>query len=568
MFAKPGGSLHRSAVGSAVKTSSPVALHWAIPIAVFALLSITTIVTRWAPPLAGVFIAASSAIAVRYVLLKKRQEEAISRSEQQLRLLIEHTPAAVAMFDRDMRYILTSRRWLEDYGLVGESIVGRSHYEVFPEILRMPRWLDIHQRAQAGESFARREDSWMRASGGPEWNEWAIHPWFDVDGHIGGIVMFTEVITARKIAEAALRSSEEENRAAMEHAPIGKALLYPNGRFAKVNPALCKLLGYAPEELLANDIQSISHPDDLPRDLDLLGKVILGVIPSYEMEKRYFHRDGREIVAQLSVAGVRRRTGETEFLVVQIQDISERKAIEHMKNEFVSIVSHELRTPLTSIRGSLGLMIGLKDEALSSKVRRLADIAHDNCERLVLLVNDILDLDKITSGHMRFEMAEHSVRAVTERAIAGVEAFAHKHEAHIRLQADLADANITVDADRFIQVMTNLLSNAAKFSPKGSEITVVMSERWGRVRIAVQDRGPGIAPEFRERIFGRFAQADSSVTRQKGGTGLGLHITQKLVESMRGKIGFDTEVGKGTTFWVEFPFAEQSTGDAHAAFGT
>jgi PAS domain S-box-containing protein len=551
----------------AFKHSLLAAPRWVIPLATFALLSIGTAVTAWAPLPVGVFIAASSAITVRYILLRKHQEDAIARSEQQMRLLIEHTPAAVAMFDREMRYIMTSRRWLEDYGLVGQQIIGRCHYEIFPEIRRMPRWLSIHQRALSGESFARREDSWLRANGQPEWNEWAIHPWIDADGRVGGIVMFTEVITARKIAEAALRSSEEENRAAMEHAPIGKALVYPNGRFAKVNPALCRLLGYSPEELLANDIQSISHPDDLPRDLDLLGKVILGVIPSYDMEKRYFHRDGRVIVAQLSVAGVRRRTGETDFLVVQVQDISERKAIEHMKNEFISIVSHELRTPLTSIRGSLGLMTGLKDEPLSPKVRRLADIAHDNCERLVLLVNDILDLDKITSGHMRLDLQEESVRNVTDRAIAGVEAFAQKHEVTIRLCADIDDAKIMVDADRFIQVMTNLLSNAAKFSPKGSEIVVALTEQWGCVRVSVQDRGPGIAEEFRERIFGRFAQADSSATRHKGGTGLGLHITQKLVEQMRGKIGFATEMGKGTTFWVEFPVNEAAVEDA-PAFGT
>ena len=541
---------------------------WAIPLATFVLLALVSALTSWVTLPVGLLIASSSAITVRYVLLVKQQEEAAAQSEQQLRLLIEHTPAAVAMFDRDMRYIMTSRRWMEDYGLVGQSIIGRSHYEIFPEILRMPRWLDIHQRALAGESFARREDSWLRANGQPEWNEWAIHPWIDADGRVGGIVMFTEVITARKMSEAALRSSEEENRAAMHHAPIGKALVYPNGRFAKVNPALCRLLGYTPEELLANDMQSISHPEDLPRDLDLLGKVILGVIPSYEMEKRYFHRDGHEIVAQLSVAGVRRTTGETDFLVIQVQDISERKAIEHMKNEFVSIVSHELRTPLTSIRGSLGLMTGIKDDSLSPRVRRLVDIAHDNCERLVLLVNDILDLDKITSGHMRFDMKEESVRDVTERAIAGVEAFAQKHEVGIRLNAEIEDAKITVDAGRYIQVMTNLLSNAAKFSPKGSDITVELSERWGRVRVAVRDRGPGIAEEFRARIFGRFAQADSSATSNKGGTGLGLHITQQLVEKMHGKIGFETEVGKGSNFWVEFPINEEAAATRESAFGT
>jgi PAS domain S-box-containing protein len=479
------------------------------------------------------------------------QQQAIARSESQLRLLVENTPAAVSMFDADMRYIMVSERWLQDYRLEGRDIIGMSHYDVFPEIRKMPHWIDIHRRALRGERFDNREDCWTRADGTKEYNQWAIHPWVDANGKIGGIVMFTEVITARKLAEATLRTSEEMIRAAMDKAPIGKALVQPDGRFIKVNPALCQLLGYTEAELLANDFQSITHPDDLEADLDNLRQLLDGRLVSYQMEKRYFHRDGRLIWAQLSVSIVRKADG--DFLVAQIQDITERKAIERIKDEFVSVVSHELRTPLTSIRASLGLINGMRDVELPAPVRRLVDISAANCERLVMLVNDILDLDKIASGHMRLDLSDQSLATITQRAAQANEAYARKLDVRIVTEAIDPDIVVYVDAERFIQVLSNLLSNAAKFSPPRAEIEVGAERRGNSVRVYVRDHGDGIPEEFRGRIFGKFSQADSSASRAKGGTGLGLHITRQLVEQMHGTIGFVSEVGLGTTFWVEFP---------------
>jgi len=490
---------------------------------------------------------------VQDITQKKQQQLAIARSEAQLRLLVENTPAAVAMFDTDMRYILASQRWLQDYRLEGRDIIGMSHYDVFPEIRHMPHWVDIHRRALRGERFDAREDSWARADGSREYNQWSIHPWMDVTGKVGGIVMFTEVITARKVAEANLRTSEEMIRAAMDKAPIGKALVQPDGRFIKVNPALCQLLGYSEAELLANDFQSITHPEDLDADLDNLRALLDGRVVSYQMEKRYFHRDGRTISAQLSVSAVRRESGECNFLVAQIQDITERKAMDRIKDEFVSVVSHELRTPLTSIRASLGLISGMHDPELPAPVRRLVDISSANCERLVLLVNDILDLDKIASGHMRFELSDQALAAITQRAVQANEAYARKLDVRIVTEAINPDIVVYVDVDRYVQVLSNLLSNAAKFSPAMAEIEVGAEMRGNCVRVFVRDHGDGIPEDFRGRIFGKFSQADSSSSRQKGGTGLGLHISRQLVEHMNGTIGFVSRVGMGTTFWVEFP---------------
>ena len=170
---------------------------------------------------------------------------------------------------------------------------------------------------------------------------------------MGGIVLFTEVITARKLAEEALRTSEAMNRAAMDKAPIGKALVSPDGKFLKVNPALCQLLGLSEQQLLATDFQSITHPEDLALDLAHLRSLLEGRTVSYQMDKRYLHRDGRVVWVQLSVSLVRRADGEVDFLVSQLQDITGQKVIERTKDQFVSMVSHELRQPLTSIREAL-----------------------------------------------------------------------------------------------------------------------------------------------------------------------------------------------------------------------
>jgi len=353
--------------------------------------------------------------------------------------------------------------------------------------------------------------------------------------------------------QQALRTSEEMFRTAMDHAPIGKALVLPSGRFLKVNPALCRLLGYSEQELTANDFQSITHPDDLEHDLALLRRLLAGEMSSYEIEKRYYHKGGQLIWALLSVSLVRRESGEVDYLIAQIHDITERKEVERMKNEFISVVSHELRTPLTSIRGSLGLVLGVRAQELSDKVKSLIEIAYNNCERLVLLINDILDIDKIASGHMRFDFRNESLAAVTQQAVQANEAYARRFDVQIDLRPIDEHLLVRLDAARYIQVLSNLLSNAAKFSPTGGRIEVRAEVAGERVRISVEDHGSGIPEEFRARIFGKFSQADASTTRQKGGTGLGLHITKQLVERMDGRVGFETEVGKGTTFWVEFP---------------
>lgn len=384
----------------------------------------------------------------------------------------------------------------------------------------------------------------------------------------GTPICFTTImrdITERKEAEQSLKISEETFRSAIENASIGMALVSKEGRFTKVNQALCNLLGYSREELLSNNFQAITNPEDLAKDMDFVEKMLAGNIKTYQMEKRYYHKTGHIIWALLSVSMVYDSEGKPDYFVSQIQDITERKEVDRIKGEFISMVSHELRTPLTSIRGSLGLILGALSTDLPEKVKGLLNIANNNSERLILLINDILDMDKIAAGQMRFDMQEESLADITQQAVEANQAYAEKFKSSIVVKVIDKEIKVEVDAARYIQILSNLLSNAAKFSPEGKEIEISATQTGSNVRIAVKDYGNGIPEAFRSRIFGKFSQADSSSARGKGGTGLGLHITKSMVEHMGGVIGFDTETNKGTTFWVEFPITENDDDEADSS---
>ncbi len=233
--------------------------------------------------------------------------------------------------------------------------------------------------------------------------------------------------------------------------------------------------------------------------------------------------------------------------------LDEQRRMERLKNEFISIVSHELRTPLTSIHGALGLInTGLGGE-LQPRARQLVDVAYRNSQRLVRLVDDILDLQKIESGAMAFQLHPLEVRPLLEQSIEANQSYAGRLGVALALAGAPAGVRVYGDADRLMQVMTNLLSNAAKFSPPGESVRVAAQRLDGAIRVSVTDRGPGIPEEFKERIFQKFAQADSSTTRDKGGTGLGLSITKAIVERLGGTIDFETDPATGTTFRFDLP---------------
>ena len=238
-----------------------------------------------------------------------------------------------------------------------------------------------------------------------------------------------------------------------------------------------------------------------------------------------------------------------------MRSISERKEIDRIKSEFVSTVSHELRTPLTSIKGSLGLVESgaLKDP---EKVTQMIRLAASNTERLIILVNDLLDMEKLQSGQMEFHMEKVSLDVIVANSIETNKPYAEEHKVSFKLKETVPDAFVKGDSDRLAQVLANLLSNAAKFSPEGETVEVSLARSEGGFCVTVSDRGPGVPDEFRNQLFDRFTQADASDTRQKGGTGLGLNIARAIVENHGGVININTEVGAGSTFFFTIPVSE------------
>jgi len=233
--------------------------------------------------------------------------------------------------------------------------------------------------------------------------------------------------------------------------------------------------------------------------------------------------------------------------------LAERERLERLKNEFVSTVSHELRTPLTSIAGMLELLDAEVVGALPTDAKEMVNVAYNNSQRLIRLINDILDIEKIESGRMPFDLAPLPLAPLIEKAVAETQSFAQGFGVRVATQFRIEDAIALVDPDRFIQVLTNLISNATKFSPRAETVLVTLNRSGDRLRISVADRGPGIPEVFRSRMFEKFAQADGSDSRRLAGTGLGLAIVKEIVEHLDGTVDFDTELGGGTTFHINLP---------------
>ncbi|MCY0094634.1 ATP-binding protein [Hoeflea ulvae] len=237
-----------------------------------------------------------------------------------------------------------------------------------------------------------------------------------------------------------------------------------------------------------------------------------------------------------------------------VRDISERKRMEIMKDEFISTVNHELRTPLTSIQGSLGLLLALSGDKGDDKTRKLLKLSYDSCQRLSRLVNDILDMEKIAAGKLDYQLEVVEVCQLVADIVERQQSFSEKYGVDCVLRFDVAEAYVNLDQDRFDQALVNLLSNAAKFSEPGERVVVrVAMNPNSDVAVSVCDCGSGIPEAFRTKIFGKFAQADGSATRMKGGSGLGLNITKKIIEAFDGTVTFQSEEGVGSTFTFTLP---------------
>ncbi|MDK2122771.1 ATP-binding protein [Parachitinimonas caeni] len=383
-----------------------------------------------------------------------------------------------------------------------------------------------------------------------------------------------------------LRRQQAEGQATHNEQQLGASLALQNaildstaygfiatdsdGTIRSVNRRVETMLGYPPDELIGQQKLTLFHdPNEIAVHLDtreyspdgawalLTDKARKGQIA--ESEWTYLRKDGSRLPVMLSVTALQQGTGLVSGFLAIVNDLTERRRVEQMKREFVSTVSHELRTPLTSIRGSLGLLLGGMNNELSEQAVQLIGIAHKNSERLVRLINDILDIEKIESGKMKLEIRAEPVMTLVSQAISINRGFAQEYGIQYKVVESCDNVMAWLDADRFGQIMANLLSNAVKFSPTGQGVEVGVRRAGKRIRIMVRDYGPGIPAQFRSQLFQKFSQVDSSDTRQKGGSGLGLAISKALTEAMQGKLGYEDAEGGGSLFWLELPIADPVT---------
>lgn len=353
---------------------------------------------------------------------------------------------------------------------------------------------------------------------------------------------------------AELKSSEEKQRAIVDTVVDGIITIDEYGTVQSLNPAATDIFGYSPDEVLGKNVKMLmpaNYADEHDQYLENYRETNVAKIIGIGREVTGKRKNGETFPLDLAVSKMM-IDGQPMFAGI-VRDITERKRIEKMKNEFVSTVSHELRTPLTSIRGSLGLVMGGAAGEVPDAIKEMLKIAENNTQRLLLLINDILDTQKIESGSMSFRYARAEVMPLIEQVINDNSAYASQHFVKLKIINRVDDAYVYIDRDRIIQVLNNLLSNAAKFSPRGESIEVSVASHNGYIRLSVTDHGIGIPDDFKDKVFEKFTQSDSSDTRSKGGTGLGMSISKVIVEKHGGEINFVSKEGIGTTFYIELP---------------
>ncbi len=482
---------------------------------------------------------------------RKQAEQALSKSEATKNQILKAIPDLIIWMSADGTCLefINSDSVPKLYVKLEES--GKNSYRLLPPDLAQLRMNAIEQARNSGEVIVYEQQ--LQLSGSIRYEEVRV-----VSVSDDRILVIVRDISKRHRAEEALLNSEERFRSAFEGAAIGMALIGLDTRWLKVNPVLCEMLGYAEDHLLKMSVTAFVYPDDLDSLRQFVQQARLNERHTVQMQLRYYRSDRRLAWGRLSLSVVR-DLHQPLYYVVQIQDITQQQAIDRMKNEFISVVSHELRTPLTAIQGCLGLLeTGVYDQR-PDKAKRMLNLALMNSDRLVRLVNDILDLERLDSGRVELIKEKCDAQALMQRAVEGVSTIADQNGVLLSIQP--TQLKVWAAPDAIIQTLTNLLSNAIKFSAPNSVVSVSVYAQPDAVQFQVKDQGRGIPADKLETIFGRFQQVDVSDSRQKKGTGLGLSICQSIVQQHGGNIWAESILGHGSTFCFTLPNSSESRHD-------
>jgi PAS domain S-box-containing protein len=486
---------------------------------------------------------------------QREAERALLSSENRYREVVESSLGFVFTCTMEGRLTSLNAFTAETLGYRIENLSGRPVAELLDssggaEFQECLRTLQAHEEWQ-GNLPVRRSDGIYRRI--------AFHGRrMKLHGDLPFILIHGIDVTEQHEAEEALHLATRQRELILESVGDGIYGIDLEGRLTFINEAGARLLGYDPDELTGREFHQVihhSHTDGTPYSRST-SPIFTGMRRRESVRVRdevFWRRDGSKFQVEY-IANPLIEDGQLSGMVVAFQDVSERRRLEKMKDEFISTVSHELRTPLTSLRASLGLISSGSLDRRPEKQRQMIEMAIGNCDRLVRLVNDILDFEKMENGRMPLKRVP--VPAVDLLRRAADVAHGTANAAHIKFQVVAGNASVLADPERTLQVLNELVANAIRFSPPNTSIRLgTQPSSDGEVCFVIEDQGRGIAPEKLERIFDRFQQGDASDSRALGGTGLGLALCRSIIEQHGGRIWAESTPGKGSRFLFTLPAA-------------
>ncbi len=471
----------------------------------------------------------------------------VSKSTATNRSLIAHEIEAlnahsiVSLVSADGTILEVNKLFAETFGYSENELVGQPVTVIYSNS-EWQNYEAIHSAMTSGTCWTG-EQRLKHKNGSNVWTRTTSYPLYDTDGnHLKSISIRTDVTSSKLV------DSERDMHAAL-HMFQDEMLMFTTDtlRYTYMNRAAMERWGWSESEYMGKTLAS-TIPDFDSRAFLKMAQPLLDGDVSEIVYISHFSEDPYEITLQLTYAA----DGTPRFVSIE-RNIAERLALEKAKDEFTATVSHELRSPLTSIKGGLGLVLSGAAGAIPAKARSLLEIAHRNADRLVLIVNDMLDLEKIAAGQMSFTLRPYDVADLFDEAVRANDAYLAQYNISVRTEGLDQPVTLFCDPDRMLQVLGNLLTNAAKFSSEGSSIRLALDAGAEEITLLVQDYGMGIPQDAQETIFDRFTQARSSDRARMGGTGLGLSIVKAIVDSHGGRVEMESTEGVGTTFRVVLP---------------
>lgn len=479
----------------------------------------------------------------------------LDASENRYRVLCEMAPLGIYQTTPDGKCIYINMRFAEIFGLTFEEALrdGWSHTVPADQLeLVGAAWLEaVNGNGNFDMQFRIESENpcWVHSKASR-----VVAAKDGVETYVGTVEDVTDQVMAeqaraeRALVQARLASIVEYSNDAI----VGKSL---QGVISSWNPAAERLFGWSSAEMIGQTITNLLPDDKREEDASTLSRILSGEKVG-EFETTRLCKDGRAIDVALTCSLMLDNRGQAIGVSVIYRDISHRKEVEKRLSEFYSTISHELRSPLTSIRGALSLIDDKIIDMGSDECYEMIGVARSSSERLVRLINDILDIKKIEAGKLELKLERIDAATLVARAVAGMDGLARAHSIQL-IQDTAVSATVNVDVDRIIQVLTNLISNAIKFSSDGGCVIVGLHlQPDAQMRFSVADQGAGIPVHLQSRLFQRFQQVDSSDTRPKEGTGLGLALSKAIVEEHNGIIGVYSSTSTGSTFWFDLPIVD------------